>query len=107
MASAMVVLVVSNHVGMMTQQIHKQASSVLNLRRLFEWMNKTLRKTEIQSAHEGFVKSWLLNVVEIALDAEGILDECGIESQDGMNCWALFSMLWLLISCRVQLIRFK
>ncbi|GLJ21140.1 hypothetical protein SUGI_0386660 [Cryptomeria japonica] len=85
MASAMVVLVVSNHVGMMTQQIHKQASSVLNLRRLFEWMNKTLRKTEIQSAHEGFVKSWLLNVVEIALDAEGILDECGIESQGTDN----------------------
>ncbi|GLJ20158.1 hypothetical protein SUGI_0365900 [Cryptomeria japonica] len=47
-----------------------------------------LRDVDLQGAHDKSVKSWLLEVAEIAeiaLDAEDILDECALQSQGTTN----------------------
>ncbi|XP_057838082.2 disease resistance RPP13-like protein 4 [Cryptomeria japonica] len=92
MESAMVGLVVEKLGWMMIEQINKEASLVLNFRKDFEWLSEKLtrirsylREADILSAHNESVKSWLLDVAEIALDAEDILDECVVEYEGTDN----------------------
>ncbi|GLJ19862.1 hypothetical protein SUGI_0360040 [Cryptomeria japonica] len=92
MESAMVALVVEKLGKMMIEQINREASLVLNFREDFEWLSTKLtrirsylREADLRSAHNESVKSWLLDVAEIALDAEDILDECAVQSEGTDN----------------------
>ncbi|GLJ20252.1 hypothetical protein SUGI_0367790 [Cryptomeria japonica] len=67
---------------------YNQASIALNFRKELEWLKDKLRnlrsylrEIDIQSAQNANAKSWLLDVEELALDAEDILDECAVESK--------------------------
>ncbi|GLJ19863.1 hypothetical protein SUGI_0360050 [Cryptomeria japonica] len=92
MESAMVALVVEKLGKMVIEQINKEASLVLSFREDFEWLSNKLtrirsylREADLRSAHNESVKSWLLDVAEIALDAEDILDECAVQSEGTDN----------------------
>ncbi|XP_059068411.1 disease resistance RPP13-like protein 4 [Cryptomeria japonica] len=92
MESAMLGLVVVKLGRMMIEQINNEASLVLNFRKDFEWLSEKLtrirsylREADLLSAHNESVKRWLLDVAEIALDAEDILDECVVDSEGTDN----------------------
>ncbi|GLJ20253.1 hypothetical protein SUGI_0367800 [Cryptomeria japonica] len=83
---------------------YNQASIALNFRKELEWLKQKLRRLrsylreiDIQSAQNGNAKSWLLDVEELALDAEDILDECAVESKgtnyeiSQLSCLCAFS----------------
>ncbi|GLJ20162.1 hypothetical protein SUGI_0366010 [Cryptomeria japonica] len=68
---------------MIIEQINQEVSLVLNFKKDFEWLNKRLTNVrgylghaDAHSANNELVKSWLLDVTDIAWDAKDILDEC-------------------------------
>ncbi|XP_059074332.1 disease resistance RPP13-like protein 4 [Cryptomeria japonica] len=114
MESALVDAVVGKIVEMMVEEINKEVSLVLNFKKDFEWLSKKLTTikgyltyADVQSAHNASVKRWLLDVAEIALDAEDILDECALKSQGTENeipqssCVCAFSCSQLVFRCKM------
>ncbi|GLJ20123.1 hypothetical protein SUGI_0365360 [Cryptomeria japonica] len=92
MEYVLVSVVVEKLGGMMIDQINKKASILLNFRKDFEWLRKKLanirsylRETDVQAEHDKAVKDWLLEVAEIAFEAEDILDLCAVQSQGTTN----------------------
>ncbi|GLJ20105.1 hypothetical protein SUGI_0364760 [Cryptomeria japonica] len=92
MASALVDVVVEKLVGMLLEEINKEVSLVSNFRNDFNWLSKKLTNVrgyltdaDAQSANNASVKSWLLDVADIAWDAEDILEECAVQSQGTSN----------------------
>ncbi|GLJ20216.1 hypothetical protein SUGI_0366920 [Cryptomeria japonica] len=88
MESALLGLVAQKIGSMITEE----TSLFLNFKKDFEWLNKKLidiqgylRDADAQSSPRRSVKSWLLNVENIALDAEDILDECAVQSRGTDN----------------------
>ncbi|GLJ20117.1 hypothetical protein SUGI_0365190 [Cryptomeria japonica] len=92
MASALVDVVVEKIVGRLLEEINKEVSLVCNFRNDFKWLSKKftnvrgyLRDADVQSAKNDSMKSWLLDVADIAWDAEDILEECAVQSQGTSN----------------------
>ncbi|GLJ20159.1 hypothetical protein SUGI_0365910 [Cryptomeria japonica] len=92
MASAVVDVVVEKFGGMIIEQINKEVSLVLNFKKDFEWLKKKLTNVrgyltdaDAQSANNESVKRWLLDIADIAWDAEDILDECAVQSKGANN----------------------
>ncbi|GLJ19859.1 hypothetical protein SUGI_0359910 [Cryptomeria japonica] len=88
MASVVVDVVLEKLGGMLIEEINKEVSLVCNFRSDFEWLSKKLtnikdylRDADAQIAHNASVNRWLLDVAEIALDAEDILDEYAVHSK--------------------------
>ena len=88
MASALVDAVMEKLVGKMIDQIGQEVSLVLNFRNDFEWLRNKLtnvrgylKDADVQSAQNASVKNWLLDVADIAWDAEDILEECAAQSK--------------------------
>ncbi|GLJ20160.1 hypothetical protein SUGI_0365920 [Cryptomeria japonica] len=105
MAFAVVDVVAEKFGGMIIEQINKEVSLVLNFKKDFEWLNKKLTNVrgyltnvDVQSAKNASVKSWLLDVVDIAWDAEDILDEyvawdANDTAQFSCVCHSIYSQL--------------
>ncbi|GLJ20227.1 hypothetical protein SUGI_0367100 [Cryptomeria japonica] len=92
MASVVVDLVLEKLGGMLIEEISKGVSLFCNLRSDFQWLSKKLTKlrdylrdADAQSAHKASVNKWLLEVEDIARDAEDILDECAVQSKGTNN----------------------
>ncbi|GLJ20223.1 hypothetical protein SUGI_0367020 [Cryptomeria japonica] len=92
MASVVVDLVLEKLGGMLIEEISKGVSLFCNFRSDFQWLSKKLtmlrdylRDADAQSAHKPSVKKWLLEVEDIAWDAEDILDECAVQSKGTNN----------------------
>ncbi|GLJ20163.1 hypothetical protein SUGI_0366060 [Cryptomeria japonica] len=92
MASALVDVVVEKIGGMIIEQINKEVSLICNFRNDFQWLSKKLTNVrgyltdaDAQSANNESVKSWLLEVADVAWDAEDILDECAVQSRGTNN----------------------
>ncbi|GLJ20210.1 hypothetical protein SUGI_0366830 [Cryptomeria japonica] len=82
MASALVDVVVGKLGGMIIGQMNKEVSLVCHFRNDFQWLSMKLtnisgylRDADVQSAQNASVKSWLLDVADIACDAEDIPGE--------------------------------
>ncbi|KAH9319244.1 hypothetical protein KI387_021013, partial [Taxus chinensis] len=87
MAVGLVGALVGRLGGMVVDEISKEASLFLNCRKDFEWLKKKLvivstylKDADVQSVHNKSVKGWLLDVADIAWDAEDIVEECAVES---------------------------
>ncbi|GLJ06705.1 hypothetical protein SUGI_0045750 [Cryptomeria japonica] len=94
---------------MIIDEMTKEVSLVLNFREDFEWLREKLRSiigylrdADAQSAHNESVKSWLLDITEVAWDAEDILDECAVQSTRGTShkC-SQFSCVRTFSSCQL------
>ncbi|GLJ20115.1 hypothetical protein SUGI_0365070 [Cryptomeria japonica] len=92
MASALVDVVVEKLVGKLLEEINKEVSLVCNFRNDYKWLSKKLTNVrgyltdaDAQIAKNASVKSWLLDVADIAWDAEDILEDCAVQSQGTSN----------------------
>ncbi|GLJ20106.1 hypothetical protein SUGI_0364780 [Cryptomeria japonica] len=114
MASALVDVVVEKLVGKLLEEINKEVSLVCNFRNDFKWLSKKLTNVrgyltdaDAQSAKNASVRSWLLDVADIAWDAEDILEECAVQSQGTSNespqssCVCAFSYSQLVFRCKM------
>ncbi|KAH9319172.1 hypothetical protein KI387_020941 [Taxus chinensis] len=87
MAAGLVDAMVGRLGGMIVDEISKEASLFLNFRKDFKWLKKKLvivstylKDADVRIVHNKSVKGWLLDVADIAWDAEDIIEECAAES---------------------------